>query len=435
MACWPVASAAGGDLPIKPLRRILIGLSGLCLVIGGCSALIASQTASVHARLMRQIAASGLAQDQDVRFEPAWLHARSHGRLRLNESLCRNCPALAYQGTIHQGLGAWLMGDFALLSADYRLDLPQPALQPPLPQLGVHAEQGVTGPLRAALSLAASRHAWLGATHHYAFEHSGVSGWIQGPQLNLNLSALAVSRDNSPWFQFQGMEVQAAATQGFGLGMGAANFAIPAWDWEARDVRLEYQQQRARDQLDMQLTLNAPSSDSGGNNQRPPTDAQLRIQRLDIPATRAFARELPALLAPDTSAAARMLGLFSLYSLHGPGFFAARPALQFDSTSLPLASGFADTSIALAVTPAGAGRPPLHPLEWRRALQGQIDIQAPRAQLQRWWTWAGALVGAVTGLPRSYEALLEQGWARAQADGRDRLFFVLNPAIGVLPAP
>jgi hypothetical protein len=413
------------------MRRFLLGLGALLvlLVLAGTS-MVATQTPAVHAALMQQIARSGLAQDQDVEFENGWLSAHSQGRIQLAASLCASCQALDYQGTIHHGLGAWLVGDLALASAHYQISMPELPIEPALPPLNIRAQQRLDRVLMAHIMMPASAHRYRsGPAHSFLMAQGGIGGSLKPDQLNLELPALSLSRDEFLWFTASSVSMQAAAEQSLRITGEAQILQIPEWDWIGQHLQLSYKQAHIKDDLSFDLNLNLAKGRIGQQAEHPPAQAALQVENLNLVATQAFMQELPRLMADSTPAAARMLGLFSLYSVHGPDFFSSEPALALHMEALPLTQGSAEVQIQIRVTP-GTRRPPMHPLEWRRALQGRVDIRAPRWQLKVWWQNVSAFITPITGLPRSYAELLNRGWATTEADGRDRLYFELDPLSG-----
>ena len=388
---------------------------------------------------MVQIAQSGLAVDQQVNFEPGLLSARGQGRFELADSFCRGCEVLDYTAEIRHGLGAWLAGKAAWASADYALSWPQLPITPPLPALQVNAAQrfvdGLRPALHAQLEMPASAHEFNTQKfntreHQYGLSQQGLSGQIKPGYLQLNSPALEVQRDAHAWLGLQGISLEAAAAENLLLSSQVESLTIPAWQWQGKALALNYQQHGNSQKLD--INLDATLQNGQLQNQPPHGEVRssVKIERLNVVSTQAFASELPRLLSPQLTGAARMIGLFSLYSVHGPGFFAEHPALHWQAQKVPLIHGFADINIKLAVTPE-TRRPPMHPVEWQRALQGRVEITAPSQHLAAWWNWASMFVNYVTGLPRDYASLKQQGWVTPQADGRDKLLFVLDPAVGV----
>lgn len=410
------------------MKALLISTAvAIALLLLG-TALIASQTPRAHEALMAQLAASGLVREQDGSVHPGWLRSRSSGRLRLTSALCQGCDQLAYEGTVHQGLGAWLRGQLSPLQLDYRLRLPQLPVEPALPPLALSARAGLSG-LQAQLKLPASSHAHQTQAHAWQLSQDGFAGALTPGRLQLQLGALQLQRDEAAFLNLQQLDLQAAADEQVHLSLQGQALDVPPWSWQAEQPSVRYRQRRDGQRLDLELELAIPGGQVAGHGPHPPLGGTLDIRQLDLPATRAFAERLPALLSPQTPAAARMFGLLSLYSVHGPAFFAAAPRLDLQARELPLTGGPGEIDLQLAVTP-GLRRPPMHPQEWRQALNGRIDVTAPPEHLAAWWDVAADLVSTVTGLPRSYAGLREQGWVRALPDGRDRLYFQLEPPLG-----
>ncbi len=407
------------------------GVAATLLLLG--TAVIATQTPRAHTALMQQLAASGLAAEQSSHFEPGWLRSRSNGSLRLSSALCSGCDQLEYQGTVYQGLGAWLAGEFSPLHLNYQLRLPQLPIEPGLPPLALAARPGLSG-LHASLALPASSHAHDTRAHAWRISQDGVAGDLAPGRLQLRLGQLVLQRDSASVLDLDQLALQAAADEQVYLSLSSHSLEVPPWSWQAERPRARYRQRRDGQRLDLSLEFEVPAGRVANQNDHPPVLGELDIRQLDVPATRAFAERLPALLSPQTPAAARMFGLLSLYSVHGPAFFAAAPQLSLQAQELPLTGGPGKIALELAVTP-GLRHPPMHPQEWRQALKGTVDVSAPPRHLAAWWDTAADLVSTVTGLPRSYASLQEQGWVRMLPDGRERLYFRLDPALGPQKAP
>ncbi|MGJ8668019.1 MAG: hypothetical protein ACSHXK_00910 [Oceanococcus sp.] len=408
--------------------------SSLALLVLGVlgSGLIAYLGADFHAALMQQIAQSGLAVEQDNQYQSRGLTASHHGQLQLSDSYCPGCGMMQYDGTIYHGLGTLLDQTFALASARYQVQWPELALEPALPPLQLRAQQGLfdgfAAALQAQLSLPESSHIMRNTEHAYRLEQGGVQGQLKAGHVNASSARLAISRNEQAWLQLTDIILSAAADEKLILGGEVAQTQIPAWQWQGDNLTLNYQQQGSSQRLDAALSLHI---EKGRLSQQThgKASADLNLQRLNLQSTLAFARELPALLAPQTSSAARMLGLFSLYSIHGPGFFSPHPTMRLKADAIPLALGQLEVDITLAVTPQ-TRRPPMHPLEWRRALQGRIKITAPAQHLAFGWHKAASFVHYITGLPTSYQELKQHGWVKTQPDGRDQLLIVLDPETG-----
>lgn len=416
------------------MKRAALTLLGLALlVLLGATTWIARLSPQLHDVLMAQVEASGLAEDESSQFDAGWLNAHSQGRLRLADSFCKGCDVLDYKGVIRHGLGALLSGDVALASADYTLSWPQLPLDPALPPLRMRAQQalrdGLTPALRATLALDASAHGYDSGTHRWQIEHGGVAGQIRPGHLTLSSPRLTLTRDDTLWLTLDQLALQAAAADRLMLEAELDTLAIAPWDWQGRSLALDYTQYGITHNLNFDLRLALSKGQLGDQPEHGALSAALHVERLNLTATRAFISELPRLLSNQVSGAARMMGLLSLYSVHGPGFFAEHPALTLHASDVPLLHGQADIDVNLAVT-AQTRRPPMHPMEWRRALQGRVDIVAPPQHLSAWWHAAASFVNYVTGLPRDYHSLKQQGWVEEQTDGRDRLLIVLDPQQG-----
>lgn len=410
------------------MKALLISATvAMALLLLG-TALIATQTPRAHEALMAQLATSGLAREQASAFQPGWLSSHSSGSLRLASALCEGCDQLEYEGTVRQGLGAWLAGQFTPLHLDYQLRLPSLPVEPALPPLALTARAGLSG-LRASLSLPPSSHAHETQAHAWQFSQDGIAGALTPGRLQLALGQLRLQRDKAAILDLQQLELQAAADEQVHLRLASQALDVPPWSWQAEQPSARYRQRRDGQRLDLALELAIPGGQVAGQEHHPPLSGELEIRQLDLPATRAFAERLPALLSPQTPAAARMFGLLSLYSVHGPAFFAAAPQLDLQAQDLPLTGGPGTLALRLAVTP-GLRRPPMHPQEWRQALDGVVDVSAPPHHLAAWWAFSADLVNTITGLPRSYAVLREQGWVQALPDGRDRLYFRLEPPHG-----
>ncbi len=417
------------------MKKVVLTLLGLVVVaLLGATTWISQQSTQLHDVLMAQVAASGLAHEESSRFEAGWLSAQSQGRLRLADSFCKGCEVIDYQGRIHHGLGAILSGELALASAEYQLMWPQLPIEPALPPLRLRAQQrfsdGFTPALRAELALDASAHTYDSGAHIWKLEHDSLDGLVRPGHLELTSPHIALSRDEVSWLKLDQLTLQAAAADRLMVEARVHGAVIPPWDWSGQDLNLNYTQYGISRNLNFDMLLKVPSGTLGAQATHGPMDAALHVERLNVTATRAFFSELPRLLSNQVSGAARMMGLLSLYSVHGPGFFAEHPAMRLKVGDLPLPRGLADLDIQLVVT-EHTRRPPMHPMEWRRALQGQVDITAPPQRLAAWWRWASVFVNYVTGLPRSYDALKQQGWVQEQADGRDRLMMIFDPEHGV----
>lgn len=415
------------------MRKFLLASSALLLaVLLGATAWIARVSPDYHAALMQQIAQSGLAVEQHADYRGGLLQAHSSGRLQLADSYCPGCGVVDYAGTVYHGLGSVLHGHAAWASAEYALKWPDLPLDPALPPLTLRAQQaladGFEPALKAQLSLARSQHTISTQAHDYQLQNGGLEGEIQPGRLALHSPGLSLARDGTPWLELQALTLQAAAGEKLMVSGQAPSIQLPLWNWQGQKLKLDYLQQGGSKKLDIDLQL---AVDGGrlGQSTHDKSKAELSVQRLNLDATRAFARELPRLLSPQTTGAARMLGLFSLYSVHGPGFFAPHPALHLQGQDIPLPQGLMSLDIKLAVTEQ-TRRPPMHPLEWQRALQGRIEIKAPPQHLASGWHWAAQFVNYVTGLPRDYAQLKQQGWVTTMDDGRDHLLIVLDPLTG-----
>lgn len=415
------------------MKKLIAACGGLLVLLALVfTGAVAWLSQDFHAALMRQIAQSGLAQAQEQQFMPGLLRAHNSGRLQLAQSYCAGCGVLEYQGTLYHGLGTLLQGPLALASADYQLQWPELPLQPALPPLQLRARQalshGLTPALKAKLTLPASRHTLTSTQHDYQLQQDGLSGEIRPSQLQLNSPGFALARDGQDWLQLQHSHWQAAASDQLTLNAQVSQLAIPLWRWQGEKLSLDYRQQGSSKRLHASLkaTVQSGQLDDVAHDK---ASAQLQLQRLNLDATLAFARELPRLFSPQTTGAARMLGLFSLYSVHGPGFFAPHPALSLSAKDVPLDGGLLDMQVDLAVTKQTTS-PPMHPLEWRQALRGHIDISAPPQQLASLWHWAAPLMHYITGLPQSYRQMQQQGWVENLPDGRQRLRITLDPDTG-----
>ncbi len=416
------------------MTRFALGLLALAAVLLlGATTWIARQGPQLHSMLMTQIAASGLAREATSDFQAGWLSAHSQGRLRLAESFCKGCEVLDYQGTIHHGLGALLHGNLALASAEYALIWPQLPVEPALPPLQLSAQQrfsdGFEPTLRAELALPPSAHAYDSGVHQWQIEHAGLRGHIRPTSLHLASPQIELGRDATNWLMLKQLGVQASAADRLMVHADLAAAAIPPWDWQGQDIALRYNQYGVTHNLSFDLLAEVPRGQLGDQPVHKASHAALHVERLNVNATRAFISELPRLMSGQVSGAARMMGLLSLYSVHGPGFFAEHPQAHLQVRDLPLPLGLADMDIDLAVT-AQTRRPPMHPLEWRRALQGRIDISAPAQRLASWWDTAAVMMNYITGLPRDYRSLKQQGWVTRLPDGRDRLVIILDPDNG-----
>ena len=384
------------------------------------------QAEQLHARLMGDIQATGLAQERDTRFVRGWLRSRSEGSLALAPSLCAACERLDYHGTLHQGVGTLLAGQPALALVDYRLSLPRLPLEPALPSLDLLARVGLAREPRLNAQLAAppSQHRLATAAHDYDIDQQGLAGTFDGEQLHLQLPGLALRRDARPWLGLDDVAIAARAAPAVEVDGQVGSLSIPAWNWQARSLRLRYQQPELGRRLSFRLDLSSPGGTVAGRDHAA-SALLLAIDRLDLAATRAFAAELPRLLDPATSRAARMLGLLSLYGLHGPALFGAAPQLRLEAEALPLPEGPAEVLVDLRVRP-GLTRPPMHPQQWRQALEARVDVQASPQRLAQWWALLSPAVHHVTGLPLSYPALEADGWIQAGDAGRARLAFSLQ---------
>lgn len=416
------------------MTRLVVSLVALlALLLVGTTSWVARQGPQLHSMLMTQIAASGLAHEATSDFQTGWLSAHSQGRLRLADSFCQGCEVLDYQGTIHHGLGALLHGDLALASAEYALIWPQLPLEPALPPLQLSAQQrisdGFEPALRAELALPASAHAYATDAHQWRIEHAGLSGQIRPTALQLASPEIELGRDATRWLKLEQLGLQASAADRLMVSADLAAAEIPPWDWRGQDIALRYTQYGVTRNLNFDLLADVPRGQLGDLPAHQASHAALHVERLNLNATRAFISELPRLMSGQVSGAARMMGLLSLYSVHGPGFFAEPPQARLRVRDLPLPRGLADVHIDLAIT-AQTRRPPMHPLEWRRALQGRIDISAPAQRLASWWEMAAVMMNYITGLPRDYRSLQQQGWVTRQPDGRDRLVIILDPDNG-----
>ncbi len=411
----------------------MIASGSLLLVLSlGVTVWVAQLSKDFHTALMAQIAQSGLARESASDYQSGWLKSQHAGRLQLAQSYCPGCDVLDYAGAVYHGIGTLLSGHAGLVSAAYTLQWPKLPVEPAVPPLQLQASQGLLDGLQtnlaARLTLPASQHSWQTPTHTYALNQGGLKGSIAPGALQLRNPQLQLHRDQNHWLSMQDLQLQAAAAEALMLDLRSAQLQLPLWSWQGEDFQLDYRQQGGSQALDLQLQLDLARGTLAG---KPHTRAQadLQIDRLNLDDTLAFARELPRLLAPQTTGAARMLGLFSLYSVHGPGFFAAKPALRLRAEDVPLPQGLMQLQINLAVT-AQTQRPPMHPLEWQRALQGRIDITAPAAHLAQGWRWAAQFISYITGLPTDYSRLKQLGWVKSLPDGRDRLLIVLDPLTG-----
>lgn len=415
----------------RSARSVLTG-SAIALMVAALlsTSWIASQSPGMHAGLMQQLGNSGLIRPIDHTFESGWLTASSHGAMLLSEDLCAGCGALEYVGTVNHGMGAWLKGKAAWASLDYRIHLPELPLQPALPKLELEAWQAFAG-LQAALRLAASSHMIQGPVRRYQLEQDGLQGRLEPTRLRLQSPGWRLARNQSPFIDLEGLRIQAHSRDTLDVTADIQRLHLPAWQWSAYQTRARYQQAADGQQVDLELELAWPVSELNDESSEQATRSELRVTRLHLPASQAFARELPRLLSPKTSPAGRMLGLLSLYSVHGPAFFGAGPALRLVSEQLPLTDGPMDIDIQLAVKP-GLRRPPMHPREWQQALSGHVDIRAPREQLQALWNQVGSPLSYITGLPSRYSELQRQGWVGVEADGRERLYFQLHATRGLI---
>ena len=403
------------------------------LAVLGTTTWIARQGPQFHSLLMAQIAASGLAHETSSDFQAGWLSAHSRGRLQFADSFCKGCEVLDYNGSIHHGLGALLHGDVALASAEYALIWPQLPIEPALPPLQLSAQQrlsdGFQPALRAELALPASAHTYDSGVHQWRIAHGGLAGHIRPDALQLLSPSIGLERDASSWLELQQLSLEAAAADRLRVNADVATADIPAWHWQGQDVALRYTQYGITRNLNFDLVADVARGQIGDSPGHQASQAALHVERLNLSATRAFITELPRLMSRQVSGAARMMGLLSLYSMHGPGFFAEHPQARLQIRDLPLPRGLADVDIDLAVTEQ-TRRPPMHPMEWRRALQGRIDITAPPQRLAGWWDMAALMMNYITGLPRDYRDLKRQGWVSRQPDGRDRLVIILDPDNG-----
>ena len=396
----------------------LVLLAGFLLSLAG-TALVAVKSPAVHTALMQRIAASGLAAEQQGEFRPGLLRAHSAGRIGLHDSLCGQCAPLHYEGTVHHGLGAWLAGDFAPASAEYALRWS--ANDDASPALRLRADLNWQGALAADLSMPA----WTWTAADFRFRQDGLEGQLVPGQLRLQSPGWLLLRADSPWLRIEQPRLEAAAADDVQALLRAVHVEVAAWQWRGQDLELSYRQDELARRLGFEASLAVAAGGYAGRAGHGPVAAELNIARLDLESTQAFARELPGLLAQGTSRAMRMLGLMSLYSLHGPAFFSSAPQLQLHIPAMPLPDGEARIAIDLRVR-EGVRRPPMHPLEWQQALSGSVELVAPREVLQGWWQNIAGVATLVTGLPRDYRRLIQGGWVRARDDGRDRLVMVLG---------
>lgn len=414
---------------MKHLRNLSAALIFLALASTGFLAWLSPR---LHADVMQQIAASGLAEEQTRETESGFFSAAHRGSLRFAASYCPACELMQYHGRSFHALGTLSTSQPALASLDYGLSWPQLPLEPALPELRLNAHRqlfdGFDKPLQAELKLAAGAHSWTQADRALNIQHDGLLGQIQPGQLSLRLPQLAVARPEGAVFELDSLQIRAAAADKLTLTGAAQKLNLPLLDWQAQGLELSYQQQGGLEQLDASMTLRTNSSLLDGST-HDASQGEIDLNRLNLKASLAFARELPRLFSPEVSGAARMLGLFSLYSVHGPAFFASKPAIALSAKAVPVPNGQAEFDIKLRVTEE-TRRPPMHPMEWRRALAGHVDITAPSQQLAQFWNWASQFISFATGLPGSYADLREQGWVVKLADGRENLAFQLDPLLG-----
>ena len=412
------------------LKKFIIGGAGLLSLGLLGSTLIATVSADLHTALMQQIAQSGLATEQDNHYQSHWLTATHRGQLQLADSYCPGCGAMQYDGKLYHGLASLLDQTLAVASAEYQILWPDLPLEPALPAVNLQAQQG----LFSDFSQGPDTEIWLAASQHritsqrYHLQQQGVQGELKAGQLQLHSPAIEVMRDRQAWFELLQPSLSAIASDQLMLSGTAEQAELPQWQWQGEQLQLHYQQSGRSQGLNADLSLQVEQGRLAETAHQA-SKARMAVQRLNVPATMAFARELPVLLSDQTRGAARMLGLFSLYSLHGPSFFAPQPALQLQGEDIPLPLGRLDMDISLAISEQ-TKRPPMHPMEWRQALQGQIKITAPRAHLAQVWQWAANGMNYITGLPGSYQQLLQQQWVKPQSDGRDQLIIIFDPKTG-----
>lgn len=402
------------------MRRALLGL-GLLLATMAVVAtiLISLQAERLHGELMDNVARTGLARDLQPQFERGWLSSQNQGQLALANSLCGACEQLNYRGELRHGLGVLLAGQIGLASADYQISLPQWPVTPALPDWQLSALFGLDQRLLATLAAPASQHEWRTENHRYAAQQQGIDGQFDGRELALQAPRIALARDDQPWLVLESATLQARADPAVSLLGQIATLSVPGWDWQTRELQLDYRQAELGRRLSFDLSAQTPGGQIA-DRAHASSAAALKVERLDLDASRAFLAEMPRLLDPATSRTARLFGLLSLYSLHGPALFGAAPRIEFNASALPLPEGPAEIELLVQVK-SGLARPPMQPQQWLEALDAVIDVHAPPQRLAAWWQAAAGAIHYITGLPSHYAQLRSQGWVITDPQGRDHL--------------
>lgn len=406
------------------MRVLCVGTIVLLFIVMALTLVAAGLANDAHERLIQRLESTGLLTQTRSSLTAGWLQSQSSGELLFASKICGSCGSLQYQGDVLQGLGAWLNGKLNLLHLSYQLELPDFPLQPDLPSVLLQAQRTL-GPLSTRVALPGSAHDFAGALHRYHIRHAGLHGVLNEQALQLQDNEVLVSRGQQSWLKLRGFKLKLLAEDGLRIEASSERCVIPAWHWQGDDVVMRYQHASNDGLLDLTFEMDLMAGQLVEQARHGPSQAKVSLSRLDWSNTRAFVGALYAKIAAAPSQGELAGGLMRVYADYGPDFFASLPRMRVQTSALPLSTGFADINIDLAVRP-GMQELPLEWSEWQQALQGEVDIVAPRGHLKLWWQGSGRIISLILGLPQDYASLLSEGWVQVQPDGRDRLKLTMS---------